>query len=48
VLLGNVAYRAGMPIEWDAARMKITNAPAAERLLRREYRGDWGKVVEGA
>jgi predicted dehydrogenase len=48
VLLGNVAYRAGTLIEWDAARMKITNAPAAERLLRREYRAGWGKVVEGA
>ena len=48
VLLGNVAYRSGTPIEWDAERMKITNAPAAERFLRREYRGDWGKVVESA
>lgn len=48
VLLGNVAYRAGTPIEWDVARMKITNAPAAERFLRRDYRGDWGRVVEGA
>ena len=48
VLLGNVAYRAGTPIEWHAAAMKIRNAPAAERFLRREYRGDWGRVVEGA
>jgi predicted dehydrogenase len=48
VLLGNVAYRAGSPIEWNAAAMRIPNAPAAERFLRREYRGDWGKVVEGA
>jgi predicted dehydrogenase len=48
VLLGNVAYRAGTPIEWDAKTMRIANAPAAERFLRREYRGDWGKVVEGA
>jgi predicted dehydrogenase len=48
VLLGNVAYRSGTPIEWDAAAMKITNAPAAERFLRREYRGAWGHVVEGA
>jgi predicted dehydrogenase len=48
VLLGNVAYRAGTPIEWDAAAMRITNAPSAERFLRREYRGAWGKVVEGA
>jgi predicted dehydrogenase len=48
VLLGNVAYRAGTPIEWDAARMKIPNAPQAERFLRRDYRAPWGKVIEGA
>jgi hypothetical protein len=48
VLLGNVAYRAGTPIEWDSSRMKIPNVPAAERLRRRECRGEWGKVVEGA
>jgi predicted dehydrogenase len=48
VLLGNVAYRAGTPIEWDTEHMKIANTPAAERFLRREYRGDWGKIVEGA
>lgn len=48
ILLGNVAYRAGTPIEWDAAKMKIVNAPSAEHFLRREYRGDWGKVVEEA
>jgi predicted dehydrogenase len=48
VLLGNVAYRASCPIQWDAATMRIANAPQAEHFLRREYRGDWGKVVEGA
>jgi predicted dehydrogenase len=47
VLLGNVAYRAGTPIEWDAAAMRIPNAPAAERFLRREYRGDWAHVMGG-
>ncbi|HEY1381584.1 MAG TPA: gfo/Idh/MocA family oxidoreductase, partial [Gemmataceae bacterium] len=48
VLLGNVAYRSGSAIEWDAAQMKIPNAPQAERFLRREYRGEWGKVIDGA
>jgi predicted dehydrogenase len=48
VLLGNVAYRAGTPIEWDAAALKVPNAPQAERFLRREYRSPWGKVMEGA
>ncbi|MBI4579663.1 MAG: Gfo/Idh/MocA family oxidoreductase [Planctomycetes bacterium] len=41
VLLGNVAYRSGRKIEWDAARMKIPNAPEAEEWLRREYRKGW-------
>ena len=42
--LGNVAYRAGKRIEWDAANMKIPNAPEAERFLRREYRKGWELV----
>ncbi len=31
--LGNVAYRAGKKIEWNAKTMKIKNAPDAERFL---------------
>ena len=30
--LGNVAYRAGRKLEWDAESMKATNCPEAERL----------------
>ncbi len=41
VLLGNVAYRAGKRIEWDAAELKATNCPEAERFLRTEYRAGW-------
>jgi hypothetical protein len=41
VLLGNVALRSQTIIEWDAVNMKIPNAPAAERYLRREYRKGW-------
>lgn len=41
VLLGNVAYRSGKKIEWDAENMRIPNAPEAEKLLRREYRSGW-------
>ncbi len=41
VLLGNVAYRAGKPIEWDAKNLKITNEPEAMRFIRREYRKGW-------
>ena len=39
--LGNVAYRAGKKLEWDAANMKFPNAPEAEKFLGREYRKGW-------
>jgi hypothetical protein len=39
--LGNVAYRSGKKIQWDAKAMKIPNAPEAERFLKREYRAGW-------
>jgi predicted dehydrogenase len=45
VLLGNVAFRSGNRIEWDAAELKITNAPQANQWLRREYREGW--TLEG-
>ena len=38
VLLGNVAIRAGQPIEWDAAKMTCANLPAADRFVRKAYR----------
>jgi len=39
--LGNVAFRAGTKLEWDAAAMKIPNALEAERFLGRDYREGW-------
>jgi predicted dehydrogenase len=39
--LGNVAYRAGKRIEWDARNLRIPNAPQAERWLTRAYRKGW-------
>jgi len=39
--LGNVAYRAGQRLEWDAKNMKFPNAPEAEQFLKREYREGW-------
>jgi predicted dehydrogenase len=39
--LGNVAYRTGKRIEWDAKALHIRNAPAAEQFLGREYRKGW-------
>jgi predicted dehydrogenase len=41
ILLGNVAMRAGKPIEWDAKNMKVTNMPEANQFLGREYRSGW-------
>ncbi len=39
--LGNVAYRSGKKLQWDAKGMKFPNAPDAERFLQREYRSGW-------
>jgi hypothetical protein len=41
MLLGNVAYRSGVKLEWNVAEMKVTNAPHASDLLRRDYRDGW-------
>lgn len=39
--LGNVAFRAGKKLEWDAKSLKATNAPEIDPLIRREYRKGW-------
>lgn len=39
--LGNVAYRTGQKLEWDAKEMKVTNTRAADRFIRRDYRKGW-------
>jgi predicted dehydrogenase len=39
--LGNVAYRVGKKLEWDAMKARATNAPEAEPFLRRAYRPGW-------
>jgi predicted dehydrogenase len=43
MLLGVVALRAGqgVRIDYDAAAMRITNVPDANRFLTREYRAGW-------
>ncbi len=41
VLLGNVAYRSGEEVEWDAAHAKIHNSAKAAALLTKEYRKGW-------
>jgi len=41
VLLGNIALRTGKPIAYDAAALRITNAPDADALLRQPYHNGW-------
>jgi hypothetical protein len=40
-LLGNVSYRAGKKLEWDAKALKATNCPEADQYIRRKYREGW-------
>jgi len=40
-LLGNIAKRVDARIHWDAANLKITNLPEANRYVRTEYRKGW-------
>lgn len=41
VLLGNVSYRSGGRLDYDAASGRISGNPQAEQYLRREYRRGW-------
>jgi predicted dehydrogenase len=40
-LLGNVAFRVGKKIEWDAKRLRAKNAPEAEQFIQHHYRKGW-------
>ncbi len=40
-LLGNIAKRTGVPLQWDGAGMKFTNAPDANQFVRTQYRNGW-------
>lgn len=44
--LGNVAYRVGKKLHWDAKAMKATNAPEADQFIRREYRKGWEGLLK--
>ncbi len=39
--LGNVAYRSQQKLIWDAAQMKATNCPEADRFISRKPRSGW-------
>ena len=41
VLLGNIAYRTGKRLDWDAATLKATNCPEADKYIRKQYREGW-------
>ena len=41
VLLGNVAYRTGKKLEWDAQAMTAPNCPEVDKYIRKEYRVGW-------
>jgi len=41
VLLGNVAFRTGETLQWDAKTLKADNCPDAERFVRKQYRKGW-------
>ncbi len=41
LLIDNVAYRGGKRLQWDAAKLRATNCPEADKFIRREYRQGW-------
>lgn len=41
VLLGNVAFRAGKKLEWDPAKLRAGNCPAADQFIQHQYRQGW-------
>ena len=41
VLLGNVAYRTGSRLEWDAPALRVKNCKEAANFIHAEYRKGW-------
>jgi predicted dehydrogenase len=39
--LGNIAYRVGRKLQWDAAKEQVVGDPEANRLVLGEYRDPW-------
>ena len=40
-LLGMISDKLGRSIQWDGAKEQILDDPEANKLLRRDYRGEW-------
>ena len=48
MLLGNIAVRfGGERLEWDAAKLRFLNSPAATKLVSKEYRKGWDVLGAG-
>jgi predicted dehydrogenase len=45
VLIGNLAIRANQRVEWDSKAQRVTNVPAANDFLKRDYRAGWEPKV---
>jgi predicted dehydrogenase len=41
VLLGNVAYRFGKTLNWNAKELKAVGEPDVDKFIRKEYRKPW-------
>jgi predicted dehydrogenase len=41
VLLGNVAYRTGEALTWDATKLTVTNTKSAAKFITPEFRQGW-------
>jgi len=44
VLLGNVAFRTGKALQWNAKTLKAANCPEADQYISKEYRSGWEVV----
>lgn len=40
-LLGNVAFRTGKTLQWDAAKLRAGNCPEADQYIQHQYRSGW-------
>ena len=40
-LLGNVAYRVGKRLKWDAKKLRAKNCPEADQYIQHHYRKGW-------
>lgn len=41
ILLGNLAFRVGEKVEWNAEKMTATNTDQADQYVQRDYRKGW-------